>query len=616
VKSSSVDKDARVRELESALAAERAALTAERAAHQAVAVAYRESQAAHQATLDDYALLKQAYEAARTELALIKHRLFVAKAERVDTTQLRLEFAGVLARANALAHQLGDLVGDSGLADAKGGGAGDSAAPARSHRGEGATSTSKPTGRRDLRDLPLPEERIELLDPSAEGVLPRCGWEERSELRWRRASMVRVIVARAKYQAPHTTEDGNTVHTAELPPSLIPRSIAGPSVWAALISQKLLEGMPYHRQEDKLARAGVTIDRGTMSRWQEHLGATVGATVVEAARRHALSTAFAIATDATGVLVQPVASNDQTRQPCRRGHYFVQIADADHVFFEYTPSEDSVAVQRMFAGFSGHVIADAKSVYDVLYRPAGAQAALVLDAPWVREPDTGNETDHETVDATASVETCTEVACWAHARRHMWEGAVISKDPRAREGLARIMQLFELERRWKKLSKAELLQSRKTQAAPLVEDLFEWAKSIWNEVAAQRGLVRTAFGYLRNQQMALRRYLDDGRLPMTNNHSERELRRIAVGRKAWLFVGSDDHAQAAGNLLSLIATARLHGLDPEQYLADLFRVLPQWPRERHLELWPAFWRATRATLRDDELNQPVGWLTIPPLPSA
>lgn len=96
-----------------------------------------------------------------------------------------------------------------------------------------------------------------------------------------------------------------------------------------------------------------------------------------------------------------------------------------------------------------------------------------------------------------------------------------------------------------------------------------------------------------------------------NNRSERELRRIAVGRKAWLFVGSDDHAVSAGHLFSLIASARLHGLDPEEYLRDLFRVLGQWPKDRYLELAPRYWAATRARLAPAELAKEFGPLTIP-----
>ncbi|HYH94671.1 transposase domain-containing protein [Hyalangium sp.] len=98
---------------------------------------------------------------------------------------------------------------------------------------------------------------------------------------------------------------------------------------------------------------------------------------------------------------------------------------------------------------------------------------------------------------------------------------------------------------------------------------------------------------------------------LDNNRSERALRHIAVGRKAWLFVGSDGHAQSAGHILSLVALARLHGLDPEAYLRDLFRVLAHWPRDRYLELAPRYWASTRARLDTRELAAELGPLTLP-----
>jgi transposase len=114
------------------------------------------------------------------------------------------------------------------------------------------------------------------------------------------------------------------------------------------------------------------------------------------------------------------------------------------------------------------------------------------------------------------------------------------------------------------------------------------------------------------QEQALRRFLDDGRLPMTNNHSERGLRTIAIGRKNWLFCGSDDHASATANLFSLMASCKLHGLDPEQYLAEVIHVFPQWPRDRWLELSPRDWAHTRSRLVASELEREVGPITIPP----
>lgn len=109
-----------------------------------------------------------------------------------------------------------------------------------------------------------------------------------------------------------------------------------------------------------------------------------------------------------------------------------------------------------------------------------------------------------------------------------------------------------------------------------------------------------------------RRYRLSSRWPLGNNRSERELKRIAVGRKAWLFIGSDDHGPPTAALFSLIASAKLHQLDIEAYLRDLFRVLPHWPEDRYIELAPKYWLATRARLDPTELAVEIGWLTIPP----
>jgi hypothetical protein len=99
---------------------------------------------------------------------------------------------------------------------------------------------------------------------------------------------------------------------------------------------------------------------------------------------------------------------------------------------------------------------------------------------------------------------------------------------------------------------------------------------------------------------------------MDNNPAENALRTVAVGRKAFLFYGSDDHATAAGNILSLAASCKLHDLDPEAYFTEIIRALPYWPRGRHLELAPKYWRATRARLDPKEIERELGTLTVPP----
>ena len=526
--------------------------------------------------------LRASHERLRLELELLRRRIFVAKAERVDTAQLELEFAKALAELDRLGGVL-----EPEPAPASGQGDNDGKPAPKEPK-------SKPTGRRNLRDIPMEEERIEIPDPLfeklvAEGKAERIGHEESCKVAWKRGGQRRLVIARVKYRAVDAQGEAH-IETAPMPPECFPRSMAAPSMLAKIIVDKYCEGLPLHRIEDRSARDGFRLDRGTTCRWVEDAGATAGATVIAAARRHAMATAFCIATDATGVAVQPIRTHERQRQACRRGHYFVLIADRDHIFFEYTPKETSRFVSQMFRGFSGYIQADAKSVYDVLFREP--------------EPDLFD-------DADPGVRV--EVGCWSHGRRGFWE-ATAAKSAVAREGLARIGRIFELDATWKGKPPSEIRRLRQAHLRPHMEAFFAWAEGQYTLVRDQRGMLRSALGYAVRQKDALMRVLDDGRLILENNRSERELRRIAVGRKAWMFVGSDDHAESAGHLFSLIASARLHRLDPETYLRDFFRVLAHWPRDRYLELAPKFWAATRARLDPAELALEIGHLTVPPPP--
>jgi transposase len=531
--------------------------------------------------------LRVAYEQLRIELELLKRRLFIAKAERVDTAELEREFAGKLTDLDAITPKP--------EAEPKPGAQPHPGSPCPPGPKPPKPDRPTPKGRRDLAQAQLPQERIELSDPAMEqkvrqGQAERIGFEESSKLAWQRGGYRRLVFARVKYRVLGPSPDTTTLVTTPMPPETLPRCLAAPSLLAHIVVDKYCDGLPLHRIQDRFARDGLPLDRGTMCRWVEDLGATCGATVITAARNEAMSTAFCLATDATGVLVQPIPTGQ--RQPCRRGHYFVQIADQDHVFFEYTPRETSDAVGQMFRGFSGYVQADAKSVYDLLFVPP-------------------EERKKRAQDDEADLGVRKEVGCWAHARRKFWEAAVC-KSQVAREGLVRIGRLFELEAQWRGQPPAQIKQLRNQSLRPHLEAFFDWAAPQYEKVQGERGLLRTALGYALRQKEALMRPLDDGRLMLDNNRSERELRRIAVGRKAWLFVGSDDHAVAAGHLLSLVASARLHGLDPEAYLRDLFRVLGHWPRDRYLELAPKYWAGTRGRLDPAQLRAELGPITVPP----
>lgn len=290
--------------------------------------------------------LRRAYEKLQEQLVLLQRRIFLAKAERVDARQLELQFAETKAALDKLAAEIG--------------------VPAAPPPGEPKTR-AKPKGRRDLRTLDLPEERIELLDAELEGKAERIGFEESCRLGFRRGGHVRIVVARATYKLA-TADDGSVeLNTVLRPRELLNRCMAAPSLLAHLVYAKFGMGLPFYRQEQQLASEGIELDRGTMCRYAEDIGASLGA-IVQACVAEARETAFCLATDATGVAIQPTPLAEGGRQPCRKGHFFVVLADKDHVFFEYQPKHTSAAVCEMFRGYSGYVQADAHAIYDALFR--------------------------------------------------------------------------------------------------------------------------------------------------------------------------------------------------------------------------------------------------------
>jgi len=544
--------------------------------------------------------LRRAYRQLMEQFELLKRRIFMAKAERVDATQLELEFEKTKKKLDALALQLG---GNAAAVDAVPSGDQPDAPGSRPSGKPPAKAKTPGNGRRNLADRDdLPQRRIEIRDAELEkggGIF--IGWEQSYKLGYQRPQAVRVVLARAKYKTPSAEGESKplsdeaigfeqhgervTIVTAPMPPLLIRRGLLAPSMLAHVIVQKFRFGMPFFRQEEQLDADGIGLDRGTMARSTEEVGACLGAIVlacVDDARKHA----FCLSTDATGVAIRPEPLPDGRRQPCRKGHFFVVLADKKHVFFEFQPKHTSAAVCEMFRGFSGYIQADAHAIYDALFRGDAVEDGITPPI---------------------------EVACWSHARRRLWEAAV-SGFAVAREGLLRVRKLYELDQAWSKLPPSARLLKRKTVLAPFVDEFFEWVHAQNDLSSQERGLVSKALGYAIRQELALRRFLDDGRLRMDNNNSENALRIVATGRKAWLFFGSDDHAQAAANLYSLIASCKLHGIDPERYLAEVIHIMPYWPRDRYLELAPAYWVQTRARLDPVELETELGFVTVPPDP--
>jgi transposase len=535
--------------------------------------------------------LKSLYEKMCIALELLKRQIFAAKAERIDTTQLELEFSELRKRLEVLVSE-----GEVAKNTSGGGNDDDDGAPKALNEKLGLKSPRNNHGRRDLSLLSLPQERVEITDPvlEASGAV-HIGFEESHKLGYKRGGAVCIVMARVKYKVPE--EDGSIV-TASLLKEMMPRGLCAPSMMAKILVDKFADGLPFFRQEQRFLREGLPLDRSQMCRIAEDIGMTLGC-ITLAARDEAMTSAFCLGTDATGVSIQPTRlegeKGGRTRQACRKGHFFVTLADRDHVFFSFEPKHTSAAVCKLFAGYTGYIQADAHAVYDALFRgPAVAGSVGVAD------------------DAQNAQGPPSEVGCWAHARRKFYAAAIATKDPNAMQALLRIRMLFQKEDEWRGLAPQQRTALRKSVLGPWLLDFFNWAKACYEIVKDARGLLATAFGYAIRQQAPLCRFIEDGKLRIDNNASERALRTVAVGRKAWLFFGSDDHAEAAANIMSLIASCKLHAIEPNGYLEAMIRIVPYWPKHRFIELAPKYWLATRTRLSADELAAPLGAITVPP----
>jgi transposase len=334
--------------------------------------------------------LRLAYQRLFEQVELLRHRIYAAKAERVNPLQLELEFKEAKAKLDRMASELDALDADGEQANSTSAKASDkSSAPEIGNRPAGKPPTKvppTPKGRRNFDDLDMPEKRIEIVDPALEGRAERIGWEESSQLGYQRPGRVRIVTARAKYKVEATETAPVKIITTPLPKALLSRSILAPSILAHIIVTKFRFGMPYFRQEQALAADGIDVARGTMARCIEDAGASLGA-VVLACADDARRTAFCLSTDATGIAIRPEPLADKSRQACKKGHFFVVLADKKHVFFEYQPKHTGAAVCEMFRGFSGYIQADAHAVYGALFR--GEAVDDPNDAP-------------------------VEVGCWAH----------------------------------------------------------------------------------------------------------------------------------------------------------------------------------------------------------
>jgi transposase len=414
----------------------------------------------------------------------------------------------------------------------------------------------KPTGRRPLPEN-IPRVDIEILPDivKQEGLaaFDRIGEDVTEVVERRPASMIIARVIKPKYVRKGRDKNATTAvfvgSTPELP---IPRSVAGPGFLAETIVRRWQDHQPLNRLEGIFAREGLEVSRQTMCDWHAALVPLVEP-LVAAMRQDAFEQPY-LCVDATGVLVQ-------AKGMCRTGHFWVMVAPGRHVLFEYTRRHDGDAVDTVLAGYQGYLVADAHAVYDHLY-----------------------------VDGEV-----TEVNCWAHCRRHFFK-AIESDPDRAKIALSLIGALFKIERSLHTAPRKKKEKLRAKHSRPIVDRFFSWCDDSWPTLLENTPIF-DGVRYARNQRQGLTRFLEDGRLPIHNNVSELNLRRQAVGRKNWLFVGSDNGGHTNALFTSLLASCRMLDVEPWSYLRDLFCLLPRWSSHRLLELAPVNWPVTRE--RDD-----------------
>ena len=425
----------------------------------------------------------------------------------------------------------------------------------------------------------MPKVLLEILDEDLEQCAKRVGWDVSHQLLFRRGGFAVLVKRVAKYEVPG--KDGPTVLGVPQPKTLFPRGLLHSSVVAHILVQKFGLGVPHYRLEQHIKDQGAPLDRGMMSRYGDDAGGALGASVVHAMWQDALGAAV-ISTNATGAMIQPVKRLDGQRQACKHGHFFTAVVDCDHVLFAYAERHTQDAVRKLFGGFKGFLQRDASNVYDIL--------------------DRGPPKDDD--------EGVTLVGCWAHARRYFFEAA-ICKYQVGVQGLLRIRAIYAADTSFRKFPPAKRKLARDEHVRPLIDSFFGWVQQARLEQKG-RNLATKALGYALNQAQELRRVLADGRLPLDNTRAERSLRKIVVGRKNWMFYGSDAHAESAAAIFSLIASCRLHRIDPQQYLDEVMRVLPYWPKDRYLELAPKHWLGTRSNLNSVELEADLCSFTVPP----
>ncbi len=338
----------------------------------------------------------------------------------------------------------------------------------------------------------------------------------------------------------------------------IARGRAGPGLLAHILFAKYGLHLPLNRQSNTYAREGVELDVSTLADWVGAAAATLMPLIL-LIRAHVFAAERIHADDTT----VPVLAKGKTRT----GRLWTYVRD-DRPFagpdppaavFFYSPDRGGAHPEQHLAGYAGLMQADAYAGFNKLYE-AGRKPGPIVEA-----------------------------ACWAHARRKFFDLARLNKAPIAIEAVERIDALFAIEREINGASPQQRLLARNEHSRPLVVELETWLRQQRAKLSAKNETAK-AIQYSLKLWGALTRFLDDGRLCMSNNAAERALRGIAVGRHNWTFAGSDNGGRRAAAIYTLIETAKLNDVDPQAWLADVLVRINDHAVHKLDELLPWNWR--------------------------
>jgi transposase len=340
------------------------------------------------------------------------------------------------------------------------------------------------------------------------------------------------------------------IEIATKTPQPIEKGLPGPGLLAYVITSKLGDHLPLYRLENILARHGVDIARSTMCAWMLSASELVAPLVELITTR--VKQSRVIHTDETRVPVQDPAM----KGACRSGRIWTYIGDEanPYIRYDYTPDRTRAGPQRFLADYKGYLQADAYGGYDGIYHKG-----LV-----------------------------SEVACWAHARRKFFD-AKETDGRRASQMLAMVAQLYAVEEEGKPLNPDGRHQLRQRKSIPILGKIKTWLDAEL-QLVLPRSPMAQAINYTLNQWDALNRYVEQGFLNIDNNAAERALKRVAIGRKNWLFAGHDEAGASHARLYSLIASAERHGVDPQAYLTSILAKISKTPMSQLDHFLPDVWK--------------------------